>query len=58
LIESADNVFRYLQLQFVDIGVVDVFQRIPYEGLIDTLAEHGTGLKYKPHLWLSEELLC
>jgi hypothetical protein len=58
LVESADDVLCYFEFQFVDIGIVDVFEGIAYECFIDTLAEHGAGFNDKAHFRFSEKLSC
>jgi hypothetical protein len=56
LVEPADDVLGYLQLQLIDILIIDILDRIPNKILIDAFTEHGTSLEYKPHLLLCQKI--
>jgi hypothetical protein len=58
LVESADDVLRYFELEFVDVLILDVFDGCPDEVLVHTFAEERTGFENEAHLLLSEELSC
>jgi hypothetical protein len=56
LIESADDILSYPQLQLIDILIINIFNSISNEILIDAFTQHGASFKYEPHLLLSQKI--